>query len=234
MLAATEKQLLLSRLLARLAHEIRNPLSSLDIHFQLLDEDLRLEAPAVHQKHANRLDIIHGELHRLESIVKQFLRLAGPSSLELELTSIERLVNQVCALLKPDLDKRAIQLSVSVDCPAPILADSSQLIQALLNLVINAVQAIDHAGRIELRAFQSAGVAQLSVADTGPGIPPSKMSAIFEPYYTTKSDGSGLGLWIAQQIILAHGGSIQAANVSGGGAIFTIKLPIKTKEPSHG
>src|SRR5881628_2100033 len=82
-LAAQEKQLLLSRLLARLAHEIRNPLSSLDIHVQLLEEDLVQMAPANKQKLTDRLEIIHGELHRLENIVKQFVRLAGPSALEL-------------------------------------------------------------------------------------------------------------------------------------------------------
>ena len=234
MLAATEKQLLLSRLLARLAHEIRNPLSSLDIHVQLLDEDLKLHAPAVYQNQANRLEIIHGELHRLESIVKQFLKLAGPSALELELTSVDAVVRQVCELLRPDLDRRAIKILTAIDCPSPLMADASQLTQALLNLVINAVQAIDHGGQIDLCAVEVSGALHLSVTDTGPGIPAGKMSAIFEPYYTTKADGSGLGLWIAQQIALAHGGNIQAANAPSGGATFTLKLPLKGKDSRNG
>src|SRR5690349_24940743 len=95
-LAAQEKQLLLSRLLARLAHEIRNPLSSLDIHVQLLEEDLA-EGPAeVREKTAGRFEIIHGELHRLENIVKHFISLAGPSAIELQSVSIAMLVAHVC------------------------------------------------------------------------------------------------------------------------------------------
>jgi two-component system sensor histidine kinase HydH len=233
-LAATEKQLLLSRLLARLAHEIRNPLSSLDIHVQLLEEDLRLQAPAVYKNQAGRLDIIQGELHRLESIVKQFLKLAGPSALELELASIDAIVRQVCDLLKPDLDKRAITITTAINCPSAVLADVSQLTQALLNLIINAVQAINNSGRIEVRATQASGAVQISISDSGPGVPVGKMSAIFEPYYTTKADGSGLGLWIAQQIALAHGGNIQAANAPSGGAVFTLKMPLKGKDSPNG
>src|SRR5574339_1076652 len=83
-LAAAEKQLLLARLLARLAHEIRNPLSSLDIHVQLLEEDLAQLSPGDRDRLAGRFEIIHGELHRLENLVRQFLRLAGPSALDLE------------------------------------------------------------------------------------------------------------------------------------------------------
>ena len=89
-LAAEEKQLLLSRLLARLAHEIRNPLSSLDIHVQLLEEDLAHIAPQTKEKLSGRLEIIHGELHRLENIVKQFLRLAGPSALDLAAVEVSK------------------------------------------------------------------------------------------------------------------------------------------------
>ncbi len=233
-LAAAEKQMLLSRLLARLAHEIRNPLSSLDIHVQLLDEDLSQQAPAVREKLSNRLEIIHGELHRLENIVQQFLRLARPSTLELEPTNIEHLVRHVSDLLAPELGKHQIQITTEAQNVPPLLADSSQLTQALLNLVINAVQAIDNGGRIELRATQAGNFIQISVSDSGPGISPGKMSAIFEPYFTTKPDGTGLGLWIAQQIALAHGGDIHVANAPGGGAVFTLKLPLKGKEDPNG
>src|SRR5436190_23221772 len=97
-LAAQEKQLLLSRLLARFAHEIRNPLSSLDIHVQLLEEDLAQAPPQVKEKAASRFEIIHGELHRLENIVKHFLSLAGPSSLNLETVEIRKIIGHVCEL----------------------------------------------------------------------------------------------------------------------------------------
>ena len=105
-LAAAEKRDLLARLLARLAHEIRNPLSSLDIHVQLLEEDLGALAPQMREQLTARLEIIHGELHRLESIVEHFLGLAGPSALDLEPVEIPKIVTHVCELLRPEAAAR--------------------------------------------------------------------------------------------------------------------------------
>lgn len=234
-LAVAEKQLLLSRLLARLAHEIRNPLSSLDIHVQLLEEDLSLQAPQVREKLSGRLEIMHGELHRLENIVKQFLRLAGPSALELTLVNVENILKHVCGLLEPELTKREIAISTVINTDrSPILADAGQLTQALLNLVINAVQAIEENGRIELSVDQNEKFLFVKIKDTGPGIPEDKLSTIFEPYFTTKREGSGLGLWIAQQIAVAHGGDIRVANAPSGGAVFTLQLPLSKNEQPNG
>lgn len=225
-LAAEEKQRLLSRLLTRLAHEIRNPLSSLDIHVQLLEEDLSHLPAETKDKFGGRFEIIHGELHRLENIVKQFLRMAGPSALNLAPVEVSRIVGHVCNLLRPEAAARQIKIvdHLAVDLP-PLNADADQLIQALLNLVINALQAVEQPGRVELRAERDGDALVIEVADSGPGLPMEKLSAIFEPYYTTKSEGSGIGLWIAQQIITAHGGTIHAANSPTGGAVFTIRLP---------
>ena len=99
-LAAAEKRDLLARLLGRLAHEVRNPLSSLDIHFQLLEEDLASLAPQIREQLTSRMEIIHGELHRLEGIVERFLRLAGPSGVDLEPVEIGKILNHVCELLR--------------------------------------------------------------------------------------------------------------------------------------
>ena len=234
-LAAAEKQLLLSRLLPQLAHEIRNPLSSLDIHVQLLEEDLAQVAPQAKDKFAARLEIIHGELHRLENLVRQFLRLAGPTPLALAPVELAKVIGHVYGLLQPEAAARSIEIVTRVDDSLPqLLADASQLSQALLNLVINAVQAIGQGGRIELTAAASADCVVLEVRDTGPGVPSEKLNAIFDPYFSTKSEGSGLGLWVAQQIITAHGGVIQAFNAATGGAVFTFRLPARPIEPSHG
>jgi len=108
-LAAQEKQLLLTRLLARFAHEVRNPLSSLDIHVQLLEEDLAQAAPALREKTAGRLEIIHGELHRLENIVKHFLSLAGPSALTVRPVELAKVAGHVCELLRPEAETRGIK-----------------------------------------------------------------------------------------------------------------------------
>jgi two-component system sensor histidine kinase HydH len=214
-LAAQEKQLLLSRLLARLAHEIRNPLSSLAIHVQLLEEDLARAAPSVRDPAADRLAIIQGELRRLENLVKQFLSLASPSALDLQPVALAELIEHVCELLRPEAAARDIQLIQRV-APAlpPVMADPGRLTQALVNLLVNALQAVERQGRVEVSArLDAAGEeVRLEVHDTGPGVPADKQSAIFEPYFTTKAEGSGLGLWIVQQIVTAHGGVVEVSS----------------------
>jgi signal transduction histidine kinase len=236
-LAAQEKRLLLSRLLARFAHEVRNPLSSLDIHVQLLEEDLQQATPKIREQTASRFEIIHGELHRLENIVKHFLRLAGPSSLDLHPVEIAKIVSHVCELLRPEAAARGIEIVACLPESMPsLVADAAQLTQALVNLVINAIQAVERNGRVEVSVNQKApdGALTLAVRDTGPGIPADKHSAIFEPFFTTKVEGSGLGLWIVQQIITAHGGAVEATNAPGGGAVFVVQLPLPQKENGNG
>jgi two-component system, NtrC family, sensor histidine kinase HydH len=231
------KRDLLARLLGRLAHEIRNPLSSLDIHVQLLDEDLTQAAPQTRQQFAGRLEIIRGELTRLENIVKRFLRLASPSALELEEVQVAAVVSHVCKLLGPEAAAHQIELITQVDPAVPALrADGVQLTQALLNLVINALQAIKEQGRIEVRVLSQAQeqAVFIEVQDSGPGVPPEKLGAVFEPYFTTKEEGSGLGLWIAQQIAVAHAGTLEVANAAQGGAVFRLRLPLPEEKRADG
>ena len=223
-----EKRDLLERLLARLAHEIRNPLSSLDIHVQLLEEDLGTLAPELRAQLNSRLEIIHGEVHRLESIVEHFVRLAGPSALDLESVELSRIINHVCELLRPEAAARQIEIIAQVQNGLPDLqADPVRLTQALVNLVINAVQAVERNGLVEVSVARADDAISVAISDNGPGISPEKLASIFEPYFTTKPEGSGLGLWIAQQIVTAHGGTLRAENRSERGAVFTMLLPLK-------
>jgi two-component system sensor histidine kinase HydH len=227
-LAMAEKRDLLARLLGRLAHEVRNPLSSLDIHLQLMEEDLAGLAPQMRQQLTPRLEIIHGELHRLEGIVERFLRLAGPAGVDLELVEIRDILTHVCELLRPEAAARGIEICTHANEPLPsVMADPVRLAQALLNVLINAMQAVERNGRVEVGANAADGWISVRVSDNGPGIPPEKLASIFEPYYTTKTEGSGLGLWIAQQIVTAHGGSLSAQNGQSGGAVLTMRLPMK-------
>lgn len=228
--AAAEKRDLLARLLGRLAHEIRNPLSSLDIHFQLLEEDLGGVQKELRDKLSPRVEIIHGELHRLKTIVERFLRLAGPSAIDPEAIQLEKVVGQVCELLRPEAEVRGVELRARLEPLPEFMADPVRLMQALLNLVINSLQAVEKGGWIEIRAKQQAETLRLQVADNGPGIPPEKLGSVFEPYFTTKEDGHGLGLWIAQQIVTAHRGSLEAGNLATGGAVFTVILPLTFPE----
>lgn len=237
-LAAAEKRELLARLFARLAHEIRNPLSSLQIHVQLLEEELaQTTSPKNWQKTAGRWELIHGELKRLENIVTRFLQLAGPSSLDLEPVEIDRVIDYVRKLVEPEALSRRIQLEVKVASGLPVfMGDGDKLKQALLNLLVNALQAVDRDGRVRLvaRLTGPSGALLIEVADSGPGVPPEKSAIIFDPFFTTKSEGSGLGLWIVQQIVAAHGGTIRVSDGADRGAVFTILLPVEPRALSHG
>ncbi len=235
--AVQEKQLLLSRLLARVAHEIRNPLSSLDIHVQLLEEDMANTPPEVRARSAGRFHIIRTELERLDNLVKQFLSLAGRSAPTLQPVDVAQVAGHVCALLRPEAAAHGISIDVQLPASlAPVHADPDQLTQALLNLVLNAVQAVGSSGRVTVAAKMAAsgGELAITVADSGPGIETDNVAALFEPFYTTKEDGSGLGLWIVRQIAVAHRGSVTATNGPSGGAVFTLTLPLHEGEGSHG
>jgi signal transduction histidine kinase len=234
-LAMAEKRDLLERLLGRLAHEIRNPLSSLDIHVQLLEEDLESVAAAIQPQLAARLGIIKGELHRLERIVDHFVRLAGPSGLELENLDVRKLCGQVLSLVGPEAANRRIELLCNFSSPLPeVRGDPVRLTQALLNLLINAIQAVNQNGRVQLETTSTSDFVAVEISDTGPGLPPGRAGVIFDPFFTTKPEGSGLGLWIVQQIIIAHGGVLEARNGAHGGAVFTIRLPLAPKETAGG
>jgi signal transduction histidine kinase len=236
-LAVEEKRLLLSRLLAHLAHEIRNPLTSLDIHVQLLTEDLAGLAPEARGLVMDRLQIIRGELHRLENVVKHFVGLAGPSSLEVASVDPGVIARNVVELMAPEARGRGIELTVHIAGELTrVRADGVRLNQAMLNLVINALQAVDRNGRVEIRIDPdpAGGHLRISVSDTGPGIPEDKRSAIFEPYYTTKTRGGGLGLWIVQQIVLAHHGRISVGTSTLGGAMISLAIPLSLPDKRHG
>ena len=230
-LAAAEKQLVISRLMARMAHEIRNPLSSLDIHVQLLDEDLKQLNPPISQATTGRLEIIRGELHRLEDLVQRFLRLADPTALSLTRLDLAVVLRKVCDLLGPEAASRQIELALSLPPNLPeMFADAGQLTQAMVNLVLNAIQAVDRGGRVELDAQleQGGNGVQIEVRDSGPGVPPDRQASIFDPFYTTKRPGrgTGLGLSICKSVMKEHSGSVEAANAPDGGAMFTVTLPV--------
>jgi two-component system sensor histidine kinase HydH len=150
---------------------------------------------------------------------------------------VAKVVGHVCELLRPEAAARGVVVAMQVpDSLPPVIADSAQLTQALVNLVINAIQAVERNGRVEVsaRMYERDGVLTIAVHDSGPGIPADKQSVIFEPFFTTKAEGSGLGLWIVQQIITAHGGVIEASNGAGGGAVFAVHLPLRRKEGVNG
>ncbi len=219
----------LGNLAATVAHEIRNPLNSISMGLQRLTAEF---SPTQDQDQYSRfLELMQGEVRRLNSIVEQFLSLARPLDLKPEELRIEEILTELSTLVGGDPRQSKVQFRVvaPADLP-PVRADRNYLKQLVLNLVLNGVQAMPDGGTITLEASAKDHSLHLTVADSGTGIAPDALPKIFEPYFTTKTKGSGLGLAIARRIVEAHGGQIAVDSEPGQGSRFQITLPLRGPE----
>jgi len=217
----------LGRLAAGVAHEVRNPLGSIKGLVQLLSEDLR---DAQKRRYA---EIIIQEVDRLNRVVADLLKFAQPSSSELKAAQLNNLVRQAVMLAGFERMKREITLREEYDDRIPeIEAEGERLVQAFLNILLNAIQAIPESGEVWVKTALVGAVheppllAILEIGNTHSIIPAKDLKKIFDPFYTSKEQGTGLGLTIAHQIITAHGGKIEVKS-GDDKTVFTIELPIK-------
>lgn len=212
---------------AGLAHEIRNPLNSLNLNFQLLEEELSERGVALPR--ARLLALTRSEIARLDRLVGDFLAYARPAPLEAGEVDPGALLADVRELLAAELAAEQVEVAVEVvPGTGPLSADREKLRQLLLNLVRNAVQAMEGAPpprRLRLSASQVPGESRLEVEDSGPGVPEEDRERIFELFYSGRKGGTGLGLAIAQRIAEAHGGQIEVGAGRAGGARFAVRLP---------
>ena len=219
----------LGNLAATVAHEIRNPLNAISMGLQRLKVEFQ---PTDDQEQYSRVtELMLGEVHRLNSIVEQFLSLARPLEIKPEGLRVQDVLNELATLVECEAQQSKVQIQVVAPLTLPPLkADREYLRQTLLNLILNGLQAMPEGGTLTLKANTSNGNFLISVTDTGIGIAPENRTRIFEPYFTTKAKGSGLGLAIARRIIEAHGGTITVFSEAGQGCRFQIALPINRKE----
>jgi len=228
LLERQEKLVTLGTLAAGIAHEIRNPLTSLKARLYTLEKHLQT-VPAARKD----TDIINAEISRLERIVQDVLSFARPSDPKLETIAADTLLRDVQGLMSPNLERRGVQLVVDSNTQLHIRADTGHLKQVLINLVRNGAEAIDGTGTVTLRsraarALVAGGEADaviLEVSDTGKGIPPEIEKRLFDPFYSTKETGTGLGLAIAARIVERHGGTLQYQTRPGHGTTFGVVLP---------
>lgn len=221
-----EKLVALGHLAAGVAHEIRNPLSSIKGLAKYFAE----RTPAGGEAH-ELAQVMAKEADRLNRVVSELLELVKPAHLSLQTVDLNEVIAHSMQLVSQDAQSRGIALRFMPDAALPrIQADPDRLTQVLLNLYLNAIHAIDRQGSIRIEASASgADRVKIIVADSGKGIAPEQLDAIFTPYFTTKADGTGLGLAVVQNIIEQHGGTIQADSPTGKGAIFTFWLPVTGK-----
>jgi signal transduction histidine kinase len=233
-LAQAEKMALVGKLAASMAHSIRNPFTSVKMRLFSLSRSLDLD-----EVQKEDLEVIAGEIRHIDTIVQNFLEFSRPPRLTMQAVSPSSVVDSAIRLLEHRL--KAHDVTVIVDRPEPlptVRADVEQLKEVVVNLMVNACEAMARGGSIMIEERQEThpgigAAAVVRVADSGPGIPPHLLGKVFQPFFSTKEQGTGLGLSIAQRIISEHSGRLEAASGKGGGAVFTMMLPAKEPDDEH-
>lgn len=213
-------------LAAGVAHEIGNPLNSLMIHLQLLDRELAALPEESRRPLQELLDISRREVERLDQIITQFLKALRPSRPAFERASLRELLDETLNFLRHEIADRDVIVEVEVSGEPPFaLVDRGQIKQVFFNIIRNAIQAMQHGGVLRITLSSDDRFVWVSFKDSGPGIPASDLGSIFEPYFTTKPEGSGLGLMIVQRVVRDHGGEIEVHSDPNSGTTFTVFLP---------
>ncbi len=220
-----EKSLLLEEMASTLAHEIRNPLGSIKAAAQYLKSDTDSE-----ENHA-LFDVITSEIDRLNNVVSRFLNYAKPGAIKPSTKNISDILKPIVALMRSKKlpEEILIREDIPKDLP-PVWVDGEQMVQAVLNIALNGVEAMPKGGTLTISArivdAKSSPQIEIAIQDTGEGIEKKVIERIFKPFYTTKDKGTGIGLAISQQIVKAHGGTIAVTSSPGRGSAFRIKIPI--------
>jgi PAS domain S-box-containing protein len=204
-----------------LAHEIKNPITGIHLAIQAVADQLGEDTR----------EILHGledSLHKVERTMRRTLSFAKPLEVRLQSVAVPRLLETVARRARTELEPSSAALEIECETELPLLeADEALLDEALLNLVKNALEALESGGRVRMTARRAERRAlELSIEDDGPGIPDYVLPSVFKPFYTTKEKGTGIGLALCKKIVDAHGGEIRAGRSTLGGAAFTIRMPV--------
>ena len=203
---------------------MKNPLNAMMIHLELLKERLDAPSPEVQQS----LEVIGSEIRRLDRVVQGFLRFMRPHELEFKPIEVATLVQSAVVLVEAEWQSQGIRFSIEVSPGLPpVEGDEELLRQALLNLIQNACQAMPKAGVVTVGARAEGQTLLVEVADEGVGIAPEEVERIFTLYYTTKPEGTGIGLSLVYRIVQMHDGSIDVQSQIGRGTTMTVRLPFR-------
>ncbi len=232
-LIRSERLAAVGKIAAQITHEVRNPLSSIGLNAELLEEELDSVREGDGEEARVLVRAIIKEVDRLGDITEEYLRFAGLPRPRLEREDLNAIVSSVLAFVREELAKKGIAVESRLDGDLPpVPADENQLRQALLNLLRNAAEAMKGGGRITVATSSEAGEVRVTIADTGEGIADEHRARIFEPFFSTKARGTGLGLALTHQIVVEHGGGIDVDSQLGRGTTFTVRLPAASASPA--
>ena len=213
-------------LAAGVAHEIGNPLNSLHIHLQLMERSVQKLADGEKAELEQSIDVARSEVNRLDSIVTQFLKAVRPSRPQLRPENVNTIVEEAVRFFAPELQDRGIIVEQELRSDLPLLQlDRDQMKQAFYNVIKNSVEAMHRDGSLHIRTDVADTHVIVRFIDTGGGMTAENLSHVFEPYFTTKASGSGLGLLIVRRIVREHGGELSIESSEGKGVTLTIRLP---------
>jgi len=218
----------LTLLAAGVAHELGNPLNSLNIHLQLMERQARKLKGKEGEELQQSIEICRGEINRLDSIVTQFLRAIRPSRPQVQPENINATVEEAVRFFSAEIEARDIVVETELRSDLPLLRlDRNQMKQAFYNVIKNSFEAMRRRGILRIQTDMDESHVRVSFIDTGGGMSAETLSHVFEPYYTTKGSGTGLGLLIVRRIVREHGGELAIESTEGKGLALTIRLPLK-------
>ena len=219
---------------AGVAHEIKNPLASISIYLQLMDKMMEKNGSMTREEAKKYLDVVSEEVDRINKIAVDFLFAVKPMKVNLAICNVNDIVKKTVSVVSAELKEKGIAFKQHLAVSLPkVLADSSLIQQSILNLINNAMQAMPEDRKdpaITVSTFMENDMVKISVADNGCGMTEEQMSKIFEPYYTTKSSGTGLGLTVLFKIMKQHEGDVTVNSTPGVGSEFTLQIPVPSSE----
>lgn len=221
----------IGRLTSGVAHEVKNPINAIVVHLELLREKMRASDPDARR----HMDIIGREIHRLDRVVQMLVDFNRPVELRLTDFDLRRLMEDVALLASPEAARQGVSVETQLTAePLPVRADNDLIKQALLNVVLNGVQAMNNGGILTMVAHQFDATAAIEVRDQGPGIPPEVRDKVFNLYFTTKKTGSGIGLAMSYRVLQLHNGAIEFETEVGRGTTFRLVLPLASEQDRVG
>jgi PAS domain S-box-containing protein len=212
----------IGRLTSGVAHEVKNPINAIVVHLEVMRQKLNNVDPATRR----HIDVISSEIRRLDRVVQTLVDFTRPVELRLSEMDLRKLVDDVTALASPEAERHNVHIERTATEPLPVRIDADLVKQALLNIVINGVQAMSEGGSLGVEARREGESAVVVVRDQGPGIPADIRDKIFNLYFTTKTGGSGIGLAMAYRVVQLHNGSLEFDSIVGQGTTFYLRFPL--------